>query len=124
MTRASFAAVLALGLAVGCQHLPADERPAVIVDPTDAVRTELRAALTSALGRAPVAIADDALTKTNVLIIERAPVRELENRPLDGRVLESSAQRFELVSAAGECVLVRPSDSWRMRLASAVCAPL
>ena len=76
------------------------------------------------LGQAPVAIAADALTQTNVLVIDRAPVRELENRPLDGRVLEPTAQRFELVLASGECVLVRPSDSWRMRLAGAACAPL
>ncbi|HEY7671902.1 MAG TPA: hypothetical protein VIC71_06775 [Gammaproteobacteria bacterium] len=116
------AAFLALAIAAGCGHLAADEeRPAVLVAPTDAVRAELRAALTAALGQAPVAIADDALTQTYVLIIDRAPVRELENRPLDGRVLESTAERFELVLTSGECVLRRPSDSWHMRLASATC---
>ena len=120
-----FPAALALTIAAGCGHLAAnDDQPAVLVDPTDAVRAELRAALTAALGQAPVAIAADALTQTNVLVIDRAPVRELENRPLDGRVLEPTAQRFELVLASGECVLVRPSDSWRMRLAGAACAPL
>jgi hypothetical protein len=121
----SLALVLVVAIAAGCGHLAADdEQPAVLVDPTDAVRAELRAALTAALGQTPIAIADDALTETNVLIIDRAPVRELENRPLDGRVLESTAQRFELVLAVGECVLVRPSDSWRMPLATAVCTPL
>jgi hypothetical protein len=120
-----FAALLVLAIAAGCRHLAADEEhPAVLVDPTDAVRAELHAALTAALGRAPVAIADDALTQTNVLIIERAPVRELDGRPLDGRVLEPTVHRFELVLATGQCVLVRPSDAWRMRLASATCAPL
>jgi hypothetical protein len=58
------------------------------------------------------------------LIIDRAPVRELENRPLDGRIVESTAQRFELVLASGECVLQRPSDSWSMQLASATCRAL
>jgi hypothetical protein len=121
----AFAAVLVITIAAGCGHLAADEeQPAVLVDPTDEVRAELRVALTAALGQAPVAIAADALTETNVLIIDRAPVRELENRPLDGRVVESTAQRFELVLASGECVLHRPSDSWRMRLATATCAPL
>jgi hypothetical protein len=120
-----FAVALALTIAAGCGHLAAeDEQPAVLVDPTDAVRAELRAALTAALGQAPVAIAGDALTQTNVLIIDRAPVRELENRPLDGRVLESTAQRFELVLASGECVLIRPSDAWRMRLTTATCRPM
>jgi hypothetical protein len=119
------AAVLALTLAAGCGHLAADEgRPAVLVDPTDEVRTELRAALTAALGQAPVAIADDALTQTNVLIIDRAPIRDLENRPLDGRIVESTAQRFELVVTSDECVLQRPSDSWSVRLASATCRPM
>jgi hypothetical protein len=119
------AAILTLALAAGCRHLAADaEQPAVLVDPTDAVRAELRAALTAALGQAPVAIADDALTQTNVLIIERAPVRDLEGRPLDGRVLEPTVHRFELVLASSECVLVRRGDAWRMRLASAVCRPM
>jgi hypothetical protein len=119
------AAILALAIAAGCRHLAADEQqPAVLVDPTDSVRAELRAALTAALGRAPVAIADDALTQTNVLIIERAPLRGPDGRPLDGRVLEPTVHRFELVLVSSECVLVRPSDAWRMRLASAICAPL
>jgi hypothetical protein len=119
------AAVFVLTLAAGCGHLAADEgRPAVLVNPTDEVRTELRAALTAALGQAPIAVADDALTQTNILVIDRAPVRELENRPLDGRIVESTAQRFELVVTSGECVLQRPSDSWSMRLATATCAPL
>lgn len=96
----------------------------MLVDPTEEVRAELRAALTAALGQAPVAIADDALTQTNVLIIERAPVRDLEGRPLDGRVLDPTVHRFELVLASSECVLVRPSDSWRMRLVSAQCRPM
>ena len=125
MQHARSVAVLAFVIAAACRHLAADDdRPAVLVAPTDAVRAELRAALAAALGQAPVAIADDALTQTNVLVIERAPVRELENRPLDGRVIEPTAQRFELVLVAGECVLLRPVDSWRMRLASATCKPL
>jgi hypothetical protein len=119
------AAFVVLAIAAGCRHLAADEeQAAVLVEPTDAVRAELRAALTAALGQAPVAIAGDALTQTNVLIIERAPVRGPEGRPLDGRVLEPTVHRFELVLASSECVLVRPSDSWRMRLASAVCRPM
>jgi hypothetical protein len=120
-----FSAVLALTFLPACGHLAADEgEPAVLVDPTDAVRAELRAALTAALGQAPAAIADDALTQTNVLVIERAPVRDLEGRPLDGRVLEPVVHRFELVLASSECVLVRPSDAWRMRLANAQCRPM
>jgi hypothetical protein len=119
------AAVVTLAIAAGCRHLAAEEeQAAVLVDPTEEVRAELRAALTAALGQAPVAIADDALTQTNVLIIERAPVRDLEGRPLDGRVLDPTVHRFELVLASSECVLVRPSDSWRMRLVSAQCRPM
>jgi hypothetical protein len=119
------AVVLALAVAAGCRHLAAEEeQPAVLVDPTESVRAELRAALTAALGQAPVAIADDALTQTNVLIIERAQIRGPDGRPLDGRVLEPTVHRFELVLAASECVLVRPGDAWRMRLTSAQCRPL
>jgi hypothetical protein len=35
-----------------------------------------------------------------------------------------SAAQPSAVLASGECVLVRPSDSWRMRLASAMCRPM
>ena len=125
MTARRSALAAALGVLAGCGHLGASEEvPAVLVDPTDAVRAELRAALTAALGQAPVAIADDALTQTNVLVIDRAPVRDLANRPLDGRVVAPTAQRFELVLASGGCVLLRPADAWRMRLAGANCKPL
>ncbi|HEY5568019.1 MAG TPA: hypothetical protein VIM81_12365 [Gammaproteobacteria bacterium] len=115
---------LSAAAAVGCGHLGASEDvPAVLVDPTEAVRTELRAALTEALGRAPVAIADDALTQTSTLVIERGPIREPANRPLTGRMLDADVQRFELVVNDGQCALLRASDGWRKALAQARCMP-
>jgi hypothetical protein len=125
MQRARLAILTALALSAGCRHLAAnDDVPAVLVAPTAEVRAELRAALAAALGQAPAAIAEDALTRTNVLIIERAPVRDIGNVPAAGRTLEPNVHRFELVLAARECVLLRPADAWRMRIASATCRPL
>jgi hypothetical protein len=120
------AAVLCLSAAAaaGCGHLGASEDvSAVLVNPTEAVRTELRAALTEALGRAPVAIADDALTQTSVLVIERGPIKEPANRPLTGRTLDADVQRFQLIVNDGQCALLRASDGWRKALTQARCAP-
>jgi hypothetical protein len=115
---------LSAAAAAGCGHLGASEDvPAVLVSPTAAVRTELRAALTEALGRAPVAIADEALTQTSVLVIERGPIREPANRPLTGRTVDADVQRFELVVNDGQCALLRASDGWRKQLAQARCTP-
>ena len=118
-------AVLAALLATtGCGHLTASEdAPAVLVAPSSAVRAELVAALTTALGAAPVALADDALMRTSVLVIDRAAPREARSRPLTGRTLESTAQRFELVVNDGRCALTRAADGARWPLPSAVCRP-
>jgi hypothetical protein len=111
----------ALALIAACRSVAAGETPAVLVAPSEAVHAELVAALGTALGAPPV-VAADALTQTNVLIIDRAAPRP-PNAALTGRTLGVTAQRFELVLDAGACVLVRPADGWRARLSSAECRP-
>ena len=109
----------ALFVLAGCGQAPVrPDAAAVLVAPSSAVRAELRAALTAALGTAPVALAEDALTLTNVLIVDRARPRE---PALAGRTVEASVQRFELVLTDGRCVLTRPADGGRWPLAEAVC---
>ena len=113
-----------LAAAAGCRHLGASEDvPAILVAPSEDARAEILAALTEALGRAPIAVADDALTQTSVLVIERAAPREPPNRPLTGRTVDASVERFELVLNDGECALVRAADGWRKPLAHARCIP-
>ena len=112
---------VALIVVTACRSVAADDRPAVLVAPSEAVHAELVGALGTALGVPPV-VAADALTQTSVLIIDRAAPRP-PNSALTGRTLETTAQRFELVLDADGCVLVRPADGWRARLPSAQCRP-
>jgi hypothetical protein len=98
----------------GCRHLAAGEDvPAVLRAPTSAARSDLLEALRSALGGVTPALADDALTNSSMLIIDRAR--------LTGRTLDSTAQRFQLVVNDGRCILVRPADAWRTPLPNATC---
>ena len=101
------------------------ELPALISNPTPQSRAELRRVLSAALGGAPVTIADDALTHTSVLIIERAVPRDGQGRPLNsltGRTLERPV-RFHLVKAGNRCMLVREGSGGRWELTETMCVP-
>jgi hypothetical protein len=107
----------------GCQTMQADaDVPALIVDPDDASRAALRAALADAFGGREVVIADDALTASSVLAIERGPHRTINNPTPDGRIL-SEPFRFRLVKYGDDCVLIDPRDDSRRVLADTHCAP-
>jgi hypothetical protein len=109
-----FAALLVINS--GCRHLIAGEDvPAVLREPTSATRTELLEALRAALGGASPTLADDALTHSSTLVIDRSR--------LTGRTIDATAQRFQLVINGGRCILVRPADAWRMPLPNADCIP-
>lgn len=97
--------------------------PALISNPTPQSRAELRRVLSVALAGAPVTIADDALTRTSVLIIERAVPRDAQGRPLrslTGRTLERPV-RFRLLKSGNRCLLVREGDGRRWELTEATC---
>ena len=83
---------------------PASSAPAVIADSTPAVRAEIRQAVAAALGGKAL-IADDALTTSSQLIIERREPRTLDGRVGGGRILDAP-ETFELVLDEGQCVLV------------------
>jgi hypothetical protein len=118
---ALFAVILAAS--AGCRHDAAKaDVAALLVDPTPATRAELRNALADALGAVPT-LAADALTQTSVLVIDRAAPRGDNGALLRGRTLESSTERFQLVTNGGRCVLVRTAPAWRMPLPSARCVP-
>ena len=88
--------------------------PALITTPTAESRAELRRVVSRALNGASLTIADDALTRDSVLIIERAlsSGREM-GRP----------EHFRLVKNGARCVLVHERTGKRVTLASAGCAP-
>jgi hypothetical protein len=95
---------------------------ALLVDPTAESRAELLAAVREALHGAPVLLADDALTSTSVLTIERGAAADPQRRIATGRTLEPPEQ-FRLVINDSRCVLVHAAAGGRRVLQTARCAP-
>jgi hypothetical protein len=99
-----------------------DERPALIVAPTAESRAELERAVSEMLHGADVMLADDALTASSILVVERNRIRSMENRPLSGRDL-GRPERFRLVTTGDRCVLIHENDDARRELLETECVP-
>jgi hypothetical protein len=84
---ARFAA--AILLVSGCQTMnAAADVPALLSEPDEASRAALRDTISAIFGGQDVPLADDALTKSSLLLIERNPRGSLDAPPATGRVLE------------------------------------
>ncbi len=101
---------------------PRADVPAVIVDPTPGSRAALAQAVGAALGGARVTLAEDALTRTSTLLVERARPRDPSGLPANGRQL-GAPERFHLVQDGAECVLVHERSGERFALAGTTCSP-
>lgn len=107
----------------GCKQVAPDaDQPAVIVDPTDAGRAALREAVNEELGT-EVLLADDALTDTSILIIERKMPRAVTGSPAQGRTMDPPV-RFTLMTNGTDCVLVEDRSGSRYLLADTRCEAL
>lgn len=82
--------------------------PALITHPTAASRADLERAVAHAFGGAHVRLADDALTRRNLLIVGQAQARDTHGLPLNGRVLgrPPRLQHFRLLRRGTRCVLL------------------
>ena len=110
-------------LTVACNSLSAaDDVPAVISQPSAASRTELLDVVTGALGGAQILLADDALTASSLLTIERNPPGDLQGRQFTGRLIERPVQ-FNLVKNGSECILEERSTGKRWHLTQTSCRP-
>lgn len=110
----------AMTVLVACQTVATNhDQPARIVDPGVASRAALQQ-LVNALLNTEVAVADDALTDSSVLIIERSIPRSLEGSPAQGRTMESPFQ-FSLVINGDDCVLIDQRDQSRHELSDTSC---
>ena len=108
MTKALLGASLWIML-TGCQTVNADyDQPARIVNPDADSRAALQATVNEALGR-EVMLADDALTGSSMLVIERWLPGTMEDPVPEGLILERPIQ-FQLVRNGDDCVLIRKSD--------------
>ena len=110
-------------LVSGCQttNAPSDV-PALIVAPDDASRAALRDTISGIFGGRDVPLADDALTKSSILLIERNLRGSLDKPPATGRVMEEPI-RFRLVKSGDECLLVDLRDESRHPLSETRCVP-
>jgi hypothetical protein len=122
-TSALMSVTLGVLLLMACRTPPEPaEAPAVLTNPSAESRLELRRVVSGALHRDSVTLADDALTRESVLIIERARARDPNGQLLNGRELDKP-EHFHLVKEGERCVLVRERTGERWTLASATCAP-
>ena len=108
----------------GCEGAaPQGDLPAVMTHPTAKSRAELLRTIREAMNGVSVTIAEDALTRDSVLIIEHAEPRDERGLPLSGRVT-GKPEQFQLVQHGSHCELVQQSTGKRWTLTSATCAPL
>ncbi len=117
--RAITLAVCAVTL-VACKNVAPDvDQAAVIVDSDANSRAALQQTVNAAL-HTDVALADDALTETSILIIERKIPQSIEGSPAQGRNMELPIQ-FRLVTDGTNCILVNQRDASRHLLADTRC---
>lgn len=130
MTLRSLVGICCAGVVLmACKATPATDEaslkgdePAVIVNPTAESRAELQRVVSDMLFGAEVMLADDALTQSSTLTIERQRIRSLDSPPLSGRDL-GEPERFRLLTTGTECVLVHAPDKARYELVETDCVP-
>ena len=104
----------------GCQTVNTDlDRPARIVNADADSRAALQAAVNEALGT-EVLLAQDALTDTSLLTIERWPAGTMENPVPQGRSLEKPVL-FRLVINGSDCILIDQRNESRHVLEDTDC---
>lgn len=115
-------AIVVTGL-LGCQTISSGaDQPAIISSANDASRADLQRAVNSALNT-DVALAADALTDTDILIIERSHAQRIGGLPADGRMMDLPVQ-FRLVLRDGDCVLIDQRNNSRYSLPGTTCNPI
>lgn len=114
-------ALAAACLCVGCSATDVSSEVAALRTSVDGQSTnELENVVSSALGGRRVSIADDALTNSSSLIIERAKLRRVEGPPELGRDL-GEPEHFRLVRDGNQCFLVHERTDLRWLLADTEC---
>jgi hypothetical protein len=97
-----------------------DDRPARIVDPDSASRAELHSVVAAALHGVDVTLAADALTQSNLLIIEPTAYRDAQNNRIMGREVRAPV-RFVLLKRGDHCVLESSATHERWVLTATRC---
>ena len=122
MRRAVLTPALAVGLALagcGSNGLQPDV-PAVRTSLTEASTLEIEQIVATAAGGSRIAIADNALSESSLLIVERAPRERIDVPPANGRDY-GRPDRFRLVLDGPQCFLVHEETGLRYLLKDTVC---
>ena len=107
----------------GCRGLGTNsDLPALITEPDDASRAALQSTLSGLFGGYEVTLADDALTRSSLLVLELGAQKTLSNLPAKGRIV-TEPYRFRLVKNDDECALIDLRDGSRHVLADTTCIP-
>lgn len=125
--RAAVASVLTWALLSACQHAcynsTVESQPARLINPSAAVKLEIQQHIVQLIGGAPVTLADDVFTQSNILYIEQAVLRDNKGLPIMGRH-QQPVIRITLWHENGHCVLHHaPTETSRL-LSLAKCQPL
>jgi hypothetical protein len=95
-------------------------RAAVLTNPGVDVKLEISQAILVMTGFSSLTLSDQDLTQSSELVIERKHQRTAQGELIQGRDLELP-QRFQLVSLAGQCWLVKQATGQRTLLQRAQC---
>ena len=94
--------------------------PALITNPGAETRQELERTISAALNGVQITIAEDALTKNSVLVIERGLQRGINRPPELGRDM-GRPYRFQLFIAGSQCILVNMENGQQWQLTTVEC---
>jgi hypothetical protein len=113
--------IAALVVGIGACRTVATEhdKAARIIHADDASRAALQRAVNDALNT-DVTLADNALTESSLLIIERSPPRSMQGVPAQGRNMDAPIQ-FRLVINGDDCILIDQRDRSRHNLENTTC---
>lgn len=98
------------------------EVPALVSEPGPESRAELQGLVSAALTGVDVLLADDVLSESSVLIVERQTRRDPQGNRLPGRDL-SKPERFQLLLSGDRCILHQQSSGKRWELQETRCIP-
>lgn len=119
MRQALLASAWLLSACVGSAPATQDG-PAVITNASGRTHEEIRSVISAALHGAPVTISEDALTRMSFVTIERNQFRDERGLPVNGRD-PGRPERFDLIRAGRQCVLVHERTGVRTSLKSVTC---
>ena len=117
-----FAGAALLAACQACAVAGSAETPALLLEPGDAVRNELQAAVAKLLQAPGVLVDASVLLHGSLLLVDRNRPRDAAGRQLSGRDY-GKPEQFQLIKAGRDCVLVRLGTGERVLLSEARCKP-